>query len=252
MSAEAIAARLLEAHASGRQIDPAAGTAPADIAEAYRVQDIVARSLGKGGRVPAWKVIPPDAGAEPRAAPIPAGRVFSSPARFVSAGLHMIGIESEIAFRFARELPARASPYSDDEVAAAVGEALVTIEICDTRLTGWKEAPALWKLADLQSNSALVSGGGVRNWREIDFGAQSAELWIDGERRAQAKGSHACVNPFRIVPWIANHCAARCGGLRAGDLVTAGSWTGISFVNPGAEILVRFPGIGEAAATILG
>ena len=251
MSAEAIAARLLEAHASGRQLDPASGPAPADVAEAYRIQDIVARSLGKGQRVPAWKVIPPEPGAEPHAAPIPAGRVFASPARLPAAGLHMIGIECEIAFRFARELPARTAPYSDDEVAAAVGEAIVTIEICDTRLKGWKDASALWKLADLQSNSALVAGSGVRHWRAIDFGAQSVELWIDGERRAQAKGSHACVNPFLIVPWIANHCGARCGGLRGGDVVTAGSWTGITFVKPGAEIVARFPGIGEAAATIL-
>jgi len=76
------------------------------------------------------------------------------------------------------------------------------------------------------------------------------ELRVDGALRASARGSHATVNPFRIVPWIANHCAARRGGLRAGDVVTCGSWTGITFVQPGAEIRVIFPGIGEARATI--
>ena len=93
-------------------------------------------------------------------------------------------------------------------------------------------------------------GQGLADWRAIDFAAQRAELWIDGALRVAAQGSHATVNPFRIVPWIANHCAARCGGLRAGDVVTAGSWTGITFVAPGAEMQVRFPGIGEASAAI--
>jgi 2-keto-4-pentenoate hydratase len=162
----------------------------------------------------------------------------------------MIGIEAEIAFRFARDLPPRAAPYADDEVAAAVGEALVTIEICDTRLAGWKTAPALWKLADLQSNAALVTGSARADWRDVDFAVQPAELWIDGERRVAVQGSHATVNPFRIVPWMANHCAARSGGLREGDVVTAGSWTGITFVDVGAAIRAAFPGIGEAHAAI--
>ncbi len=250
MSGERIAALLLQAHAGGGLVAPAREPELYDLAEAYRAQDIVVRALGRGERVHAWKVIPPQPGEEPRAAPIPPGKVFDSPARVLARGLHMIGIEGEIAFRLARDLPARGTPYADDEVAAAVREALVTIEICDTRLAGWKDAPALWKLADLQSNAALVTGNGRPDWRAIDFASQRAELWIDDALRVAAQGSHATVNPFRIVPWIANHCAARCGGLRAGDVVTAGSWTGITFVQPGAEVQVRFPGIGEASATI--
>ena len=150
MSGEKIAALLLQAHANGWLVTPADGPELTDLAEAYRAQDIVARALGSGARVAAWKVIPPQSGEEPRAAPIPPGKVFDSPARVSARGLHMIGIEGEIAFRFARDLPARGAPYADDEVAAAVSEALVAIEICDTRLAGWKDAPPLWKLADLQ------------------------------------------------------------------------------------------------------
>lgn len=238
-----VAALLLEAHASGRQIALSRAPALERLEDAYAAQDIVVRALGGRRRVQAWKVIPPQAGAEPRAAPVCPGRAFDSPATLPVAGMHMLGVEVEIAYRFARDLP---SPATDDEVAAAVLEAMAAIELCDTRLQNWEEAPALWKLADLQSNAALVLGSGTRDWRGIDFGAQRAELWVDGALRAAATGSHPCTDPFSIVPWLARHCATRGAGLRAGDVVTTGSWTGIAFVAPGAEVRARFPGIGEA------
>ena len=43
----------------------------------------------------------------------------------------------------------------------------------------------------------------------------------------------------------------RYGGLRAGDVITTGAWTGMHFVDPGAEIVARFPGIGEARVSFL-
>lgn len=225
---------------------------PADLVlrsdeEAYRVQDMVFAQLWPGERPAAWKAGGASDKVEPTAAPIHA--VHGSPATLPAAGMNMIGVEAEIAFRLARDLPARQEPYREEEVAAAVGEALVTIELCDTRLADWKDAPALWKLADFQSNSALVVGSGTRDWRAIDFKAQRVELRI-GERTIAATGAHAFGNPFRLMPWIAAHCARRIGGLRAGDIVTTGSWTGLELARLGDEIVARFPGIGEAAARI--
>jgi 2-keto-4-pentenoate hydratase len=109
--------------------------------------------------------------------------------------------------------------------------------------------PALWKLADFQSNSALVVGSGTRDWRAIDFKAQRVELRI-GERTIAATGAHPFGNPFRLMPWIAAHCARRAGGLRAGDVVTTGSWTGLEIVLPGHEVIARFPGVGEASVRL--
>jgi hypothetical protein len=43
------------------------------------------------------------------------------------------------------------------------------------RLADWVGASSLWKLADFQSNAALIIGTGMRAWREIDFGAQTVE-----------------------------------------------------------------------------
>lgn len=238
-----VAALLLEAHASGRQLALSRAPVLERLADVYAAQDLVVRALGGGCRVRSWKVIPPQVGAEPRAAPVAPGHEFDSPATLPAAGMHMLGVEVEIGYRFARDLPAAPS---DDQVAAAVQEALVIIELCDTRLQNWEEAPVLWKLADLQSNAALVLGSGTRDWRGIDFGALRAELRVDGELRTAAVGGHPCKDPFSIVPWLARHCTGRGCGLRAGDVVTTGSWTGMTMVAAGADVLAGFPGFGEA------
>lgn len=204
--------------------------------EAYRVQDAVYARLWPRTRPVAWKAGSGSDTVEPTGAPI--AQVRESPARFESAAMNMIGIEAEIAFRFGRDVD-----QSNPE--AAVLEALVTIEVCDTRLASWKDAPPLWKLADFQSNEALVVGSGTRAWRDLDFVAQAVELEIGG-RTISARGSHPWRNPLRLLPWAAAHCARRGQPLRAGDVLTTGSWTGMEFAGPGDEVVARFPGVGEA------
>lgn len=248
--AQAIAAALLRA----RQVRDALFTGddpgPANLEEAYRAQDIVLEALSGGRRASAWKVSPPRVGEEPVAAPVPGPCVLESPVRVAAANYRILGVEAEIAFRIGRDLPAQEAPYDEGSVAAAVSEAVVLIELVDTRLANWRKAPALLKLADFQSNGALVIGSGARDWQALDFARQSVVLEVDGALRVRATGTHPAGNPFRLLPWLAAHCARRCGGLRAGDVVTTGSWTGLEFVPPGAAVVARFPGIGEARLQI--
>jgi 2-keto-4-pentenoate hydratase len=245
----ALAVKLLvDAH---RSRTPAAtsGVALKTEAEAYSVQDAVFAALWSGARPVAWKAGGPSDKVEPTAAPIPAENLLHSPASVAGANMRMIGVEAEVAFRFAKDLPPRTGPYPEKAVAAAVGEVVVTIELCDTRLAHWKETTGLWKLADFQNNSALVVGSGTKDWQKIDFMQQEVEFRI-GARVAKAKGAHSFGNPFRLLPWLAAHCAQRGLGLYAGDVVTTGAWTGLEIAKVGDEVTARFPGIGEATVRI--
>src|SRR6185503_3377491 len=181
-----IAELFVDAHRASRAF-PVPAEPLASEEGAYRVQDLVFAALLPGQRPVAWKAGAQNDKTEPTAAPIRA--VHRSPATVSAAAMTMIGIEAEIAFRMARDLPAQPDPYRDEEVAAAVGEALAAIELCDTRLADWASAPALWKLADFQSNAALIVGSGTRDWRKSDFTSQPVELRI-GERTIVARGSH--------------------------------------------------------------
>jgi 2-keto-4-pentenoate hydratase len=217
--------------------------------EAYRVQDNVFAELWPGARPAGWKVGGPSDKVTPTAAPIPPERLLRSPANVRFSALNMVGVEAEVAFCLARDLPLRSRPYSDRSIAAAVGEVLVAIELCGSRLDGWRETSGLWKLADFQSNSALIVGSGTKDWSKIDFAAQECEFVI-GDRRAKAKGAHPYGNPFRLIPWIVKHAAERGHGLRAGDVITTGAWTGLEEVKAGDTVTARFPGIGEATVRI--
>jgi 2-keto-4-pentenoate hydratase len=217
--------------------------------EAYSVQDAVFADLWPGARAVAWKAGGPSDKVEPTAAPIPPENLLRSPANAAGAKMQMIGVEAEVAFRLAKDLPPRSRPYSDRSVAAAVGEVLVAIELCDTRLADWKETSGLWKLADFQNNSALVVGSGTKDWQKIDFLQQEMEFHI-GARVAKAKGAHSFGNPFRLLPWLVRHAAKRGLGLHAGDVITTGAWTGLEIAKLGDEVTARFPGIGEATVRI--
>jgi 2-keto-4-pentenoate hydratase len=217
--------------------------------EAYRVQDAVFAALWSGARAAAWKAGGPSDKVEPTAAPIPPENLLRSPASVAGAQMQMIGVEAEVAFRFARDLAPRSRPYSEKSIAAAVGEVLVAIELCDTRLANWKDSSGLWKLADFQNNSALVVGSGTKDWQKIDFLQQEVEFTIGGRVR-KAKGAHSFGNPFRLLPWLVAHCAKRGLGLHAGDVVTTGAWTGLEIAKAGDEVTARFPGIGEATVRI--
>lgn len=245
------AARLLGAYRSGRGVATSGADGPDTVEAAYRIQDAVIAALPSGQRVSAWKVSPPNPAYGITASPIPPPALLCAPVALHAGTRGLLGVEVEIAFLFGGGLTDRTRSYSDEEVFAAVDAALVAIELCTTRLDDWQEASALWRLADFQSNGALVVGTGVAAWRELDFSELVAQLWVDGALRAQATGSHPTRDPSQLLPWLARHAADRCGGLAAGDIVTTGTWTGLAPVTPGERIEARFPGVGAAALELL-
>lgn len=228
--ARRLAGLLIQARQSGRLV-PEGEDAPRDAEEAYGIQDLVLQALSGGRRTSAWKAIPPRPGGAQLASPVPPDGLLRSPATARAPSLGFLGVEAEIGFRLGRDLQAE--------------EALVLIELCETRLAGWESAPALWKLADFQSHCAFVLGSGTKAWRAIDFSAQPAEVFVNGARKSGIVGGHPRGDPSRLLSWMIDHCARR-GGLQPGDIVATGSWVGIVPVAAGDDVFVRFPSIGEA------
>ncbi len=243
-----LARRLLEARAGGRPIADLPRTlVPVDEAAAYAVQESVARALG---RIAGWKVGAATPETEPSCAPLLAATVAPSPARFAAARFPLGGIEGELAFRFARDLPTRAEPYGEEEVWQAVATLHPAIELVQSRFADFRAQDMRALLADNLSNGAFCYGEAAADWRRVDFLAQPASLALDGVEVARAVGGNAAGHPRRLLAWLANHLARRGGGLAAGDIVTTGTHTGLVFAGAGVTARVRFPGIGEAALTL--
>lgn len=171
----ALAARLLDAHGRGQPIDD--GEAPTTAEEAYAVQRLVA---GRLGRVVGWKV-----GRKGPSAPMTCGPVLDTTTFASSTTLPRVGrrlwlIEAELVFTFRRDLPPRERPYTRAEVREAIADVRPGIELVDSRLAAWPEAPALLQLADLQSHGALVVGEPAAKLPPEPWHRRRLRLTVDG------------------------------------------------------------------------
>jgi len=233
---------LLEARQSGVRLHALPDDVrPTTAAEAYAIQDVVIQEIGATG---GWKVGAKSLSAEPNCAPLPAPLILRSPQHFASDTFALNGVEAEVAFTVARDLPPRAAPYHEAEMPAAMASMHPAIEVVDSRFLDLANTDALSLLADFQSNGALVVGTGIGLPRSFAFDEQMVRLDSDGVRVIEAKGSNAAGNLARLLAWLANHAATRSGGLRRGDVVTTGSWTGLRFCSTGTRVHADFPGIG--------
>ena len=235
---------LLTARRTGRQVPPP--FALRDRAQVYAIQDGVAAAMGP---VAGWKVGARTPTAEPNPAPLLAGALVQSPARFNGKAMHMIGVEIEISFHILADIAARIAPVGRDEALAAVGDAFVGMEVVDTRLANFKRADPEWLLADNQMNHALVIGDSIKDWKRLDWETLPVSLTIDGKVEVEQKGGLGAVDPVRPLCWMIDHAVRLRGGIRKGQAITTGSWTGLRYYPPGTKARGAFAGLGVVEAT---
>jgi len=219
---------------------------PLSARDAYAIQDAVADAIGPIG---GWKVGAKDATAEPSCAPLCAAWIVASPATFERDRFSRRGIEAELAFTFARDLRQPAKAYTERDIIAAIATVHPVIEVVDSRFADMQAADSLSQLADSLSHGALVVGPGIALQAAFDVARQGVELRFGDVTQFWGTNSNAAGNPFRLLAWLANHVVERRGGLRHGDVVTTGSWSGLPFAEPGTRVAARFAGIGEASVT---
>lgn len=213
---------------------------PVTQTEAYFVQDEIALAYGEVG---GWKVGAPSAEATPGFAPMPTIWVAASGA--CMRGLRYRGLEAEVAFLLGRDLPARASAYTLEEVLAAVASCHPAIEVLESAFEDPGVVDRLSMVADLQMNGGFVFGPAYRDWRSIDFHSEAVMLAVDGVVRVERTGSNTAGDLLRLLPWLATEGGARTGGLRAGQWITTGSWTGNTPAGKNSSVDVQFTTLGR-------
>lgn len=241
---------LLSARANGTELPGLPPECvPRDAGEAYAIQDAVNAAMGPVG---GWKVGAKGADAPPSCAPLPQTLVHPAPAAFRPSASGKTGIEVELAVRLGQDLPPRALPYTRDEVISAIESIHPAVEIVSYRLDDHGRQHPLSVLADALGNDALLVGTASPGPVAIDQTAQPVELYFNGEKRVATVGGNAAGDIFRLLVWLANHAAQRCGGLRAGQIVTTGTCTGLIQAEPGTQIRAVFPGVGSMEFLVAG
>lgn len=243
------AAILLAAWSEGRPVaDLPAALAPATLADAYAIQDAVLRL--KGGSIGGWKIAAGTAG-EPRCAPLPAAAIQESPAVRTAAGTPSPRIEVEVAARFGRALPPRGTPYGPADLADAIASLHPALELLSSRFIDNKAVSPLSALADSHSNTGVVLGAPVAAWQGIDLGRVSIGLFYDGKPAGEAEGGPGTRSVLATLAWLANHAAARRGGLKAGEIVITGARIGPLPVPPGTLIEADLLSLGRVSLALM-
>jgi 2-keto-4-pentenoate hydratase len=244
----AAAALLLQARRSRQWLSglPAALT-PQNEIDAYAVQDTAMREIGPVG---GWKVGARGPEAAPNCAPLARSLIFAQGDPLPGGLLRLRGVEAEIGFMLGADLPPRAAPYGIEEVAGYIGSVHPTLEIVESRYVDFRQVAPMSVLADSNGNGALIVGPAVQARSREAYGGLNVSLKFNGVEKISATGGNPALDLLRLLTWLANHCTARCGGLRRGEIVTTGSHTGMQFAAPGTRVEATFAGLGGVAVSL--
>ena len=213
---------------------------PTDLVEVYFVHGLLAEAYGEIG---GWKIGAPNAEATPLFAPMP--RAWMAPSGSLLSGNRYRGLEAEIAFLVGEDLPPRDTSYTRAEVVAAMASCHPVIEVLESGLSDPMTVTKNSMLADLQMHGGFVYGPAFPGWESVDFNAEKVTLSVDGIVRVERVGSNTSGDLVKLLPWLANEGAARTGGLRKGQWITTGSWTGNTLASAGSVVDVAFSTVGN-------
>ncbi len=253
---DALADLLWNARTSGGLVPPQAAAGLDSIEAAYRVQDRIEALAGMPRY--GWKVGATSKAAQqlldtdrPVTAPMFAPFCFDTPAEVAFFAAHNASVESEFAFRFARDLPPRRKPYSLEEVLDAVDALLPAIEIVGGRFRGGLQSIGPYRLiADMAIHTAFVSGQETTHWRGTDLRSHSVSLFKNGKLEATGTGADVLGDPLLVLHWTANHLSARGEPILAGQIVTTGTCTGLAPVSHGDSLTADFGTLGAVRVRI--
>ncbi len=224
--------------------------APQTLLEAYAIQHEVLRGLGAS--IAGWKASLFDAH-NGICAPLPAGAVLDAPAyllppRLPTQNNARFGIEAEIAFRLGVDLPplAAGAAYDRASVTAALVSAHAVIEVVVSRFVDNDAVSQLERVADSFMHELLIVGPSCPAWQELALSELPLVVRVDGKPVYQGHGGHPLGDPLLPVVWLANHLAQLGRGLRAGEIVTTGSCSGVRTVALEQTVSAHFSGLGAA------
>ena len=233
------------------------GYRPADVAEAYQVQEQLHELLdeaGYGKRVGykigcTTEVMQQFLGIDTPCA----GAIYNTAINYIAVSAQFDnfahpGVECEIAAFIGSDLvPATdGSPFTRESVAPAVQALFGAIEIVDDRWTDYKSVDTPTLIADDFFASGIVLSQPKPGVEAPDLAAARGHMIINGKQVGKGTTGDILGHPYTALAWLANSLAERGKHLRSGEIVMLGSVVETQWVVRGDEVAIDIEGVGGA------
>lgn len=229
---------------------------PPDKAAAYRVAQMVAEELG--WEIAGWKIAAMNEEMQKALrtdSPI-YGRVFApmvkaSPISVAHATLCSPIPEVEYQARMGVDLPPRAKPYTEEEVTEAVASLHPGLELAECRFIHDEAFPPLSAiLADGAGSGTIIYGPPIEDWQRSETTSQEVVLHCNGKPRRKGTAAAALGHPMLPLAWLANELSRTGIGLKAGQMISTGTLTGMLAPKPGETCVADFGPFGTVTLTL--
>jgi 2-keto-4-pentenoate hydratase len=250
----ALVSRLMSARATREPIELLSEEFDLDEATAYDIQDLVVATTcaASGDTIVGYKIAmtSPEtmalAGAiEPAFGALTSSAVVTSPAAESLSDLYQPMIEAELVFIFDEDL----TPAATEEEIVGRSRLVPAIEIPSARYRDWFGRMRVVDLvSDNTATGLLVVGPDSIAADQLALETIVMRLRHDGQEVARGISAEVLGSPASAVAWLARRLAERGKTLRAGSLVSSGTFT--MPVRPDAgQYVADFEGIGSASVT---
>jgi 2-oxo-3-hexenedioate decarboxylase/2-keto-4-pentenoate hydratase len=256
----AAAAIIADARLANRKLDALPeNLRPRDLAEGYRVQDLVHERLTAAGR---GRVVGHKIGAttpvmqeymridHPCGGGIFAGAVHLSGVTLPYSRFVKLGIECEVAARLGRDMTPAEAPFDRNSAAKYVDAYMAAIELVDDRYSDWPSLGTPTLAADDFFGAGSVLGPPVLPQQTPDLVTIPGRALRNGAEIAAGRGADVMGHPLEALAWLANHGAARGQSLKAGEFISTGSLVKTIWLDPGDAITIEIQGLGRVEMTV--
>lgn len=228
---------------------------PKDRDVAYRVASKVADQLGWD--VAGWKIAANNSRMqdqlrtnEPIYGRVFAGKILESPARVEYSRQCSPIPEPEYMVLLGSDLPSRSTPYTRAEIIKSVEAIHIGMELAECRFVHDEFFPPLSAiLADGSGGGSLVVGPAISDWQNRDISNQRITLSANGVLRREGVARDSIDDPITPVHWLANELSSKGDGLKASQIISTGTLTGMLHPKVGETFIADFGPFGEVQAT---
>jgi len=238
------------------EADLSPGNRPADLAEAYAVQEaLVARLLtGPSDRTIGYKVACTNRIAQEALAidrPV-YGQLLASTTHDGAERVELVAaefttrvMEPEFGIVIGETVPSGSGPHTAESIAPYIETVVPSLEVVDHRFVDWSVG-ALSVAADNAIHGCWVPGLPFSgDWRDLDLATHPVRALVGDKVVTTGDGSAVLGHPLNVVAWLADELPGFGRALQAGDRITTGVATDVFTADASDVVTADFGPLGQ-------